>query len=177
MLSEYEKNTWQSLIGPNLNRIKYFEEKIPKFQSPNAFFEPENFVRQQLDESVIVEYFNNNVCIKPIQTYYQNSIWRSPDKYFFSHMAPMDFRTFYHKFPDIGQSRSWKTTSWKISCRSMKIQYQTSQADVHWCIIMIKWYLKFEMAALVTWRFGDILIFINEEIKTMETSTYLYFVT
>lgn len=59
----------------------------------------------------------------------------------------------------------------------MKIQYQTSQADVHWCIIMIKWYLKFEMAALVTWRFGDILIFINEEIKTMETSTYLYFVT
>lgn len=92
-----KKNTWQSLIGPNLNRIKYFEEKIPKFQSPNAFFEPENFVRQQLDESVIVEYFNNNVCIKPIQTYYQNSIWRSPDKYFFSHMAPMDFRTFYHK--------------------------------------------------------------------------------
>lgn len=93
----WKKNTWQSLIGPNLNRIKYFEEKIPKFQSPNAFFEPENFVRQQLNESVIVEYFNNNVCIKPIQTYYQNSIWRSPDKYFFSHMAPMDFRTFYHK--------------------------------------------------------------------------------
>lgn len=77
----WKKNTWQSLIGPNLNRIKYFEEKIPKFQSPKAFFEPENFVRQQLDVSVIVEYFNNNVCIKPIQTYYQNSI------FFFSYGA------------------------------------------------------------------------------------------
>lgn len=137
MLSEYEKNTWQSLIGPNLNRIKYFEEKIPKFQSPNAFFEPENFVRQQLDESVIVEYFNNNVCIKPIQTYYQNSIWRSPDKYFFliwRRWTSVLFTTKYIFIIPIHRSKSI-VKNYQLE-NQLQINENTISNITSWCTLM-----------------------------------------